>query len=110
MRKDHEAAAILREAIASNLSQLPPVAFYDGGDFGLAMLKRGEPGLFNVTPELAKSGRRAEELNAMFKISREQAVAMSVGAFFGWHVPGADPTTWHYMGKNARGFPKAVRA
>lgn len=85
-----------KSAAARHIAALPPICFYDHPAHGLCVLKRGESGVFAAKPELVAHGRSADDLNDLFGINRATVTAMSVGAFFGWHAEGADPSTWRY--------------
>ncbi len=99
------AAGVLRQIVINNLAKLPPISFHDDPDHGIVLIKRGERGYF-TTPPLTEKGRgmKATDINATLGITREQSIAMRVGALFGWHVEGADPDNWLTLGKGAPGF------
>lgn len=86
-----------QKAAKQHIAVLPPLCFYDHPAYGLCVLKRGESGIFTAKDELRAAGRSADDLNDLFGINRATVTAMSVGAFFGWHAEGADPSTWRYM-------------
>lgn len=104
---DETTLAELRAAAERHIAALPPLCFYDHPQHGLCVLKRGETGLFAAHPELAAHGRTADELNDLFGITRAVTTAMSVGAFFGWHAEGADPSTWRYMHAHREQYGRA---
>lgn len=67
------------------------------GDGSLILLKRGESGYFQTEwnqSEPARNRRIADYRNQQRGISKAQEEAMSVGSFFGWNKPGADPKAY----------------
>ena len=67
------------------------------GDGSLILLKRGESGYFQTEwnqSEPARNRRIADYRNQQRGFSQAQEEAMSVGSFFGWNKPGADPKAY----------------
>jgi len=71
----------------SDSSQLPGIAFATLSRTGETIaICRGESCCYRVG-----STKSAEELNAMYGVTKAQARAMLAGTLLGWHTPLADP-------------------
>jgi len=73
--------------LRANLAKLPPVAYASHPDTGEVLaIKRGESGYF-----VMRTDKTPAQLNAIERVTPEQARAMMAGSMRGWHVPEADP-------------------
>lgn len=80
----------MNDVHASILSKLPGIAFATLAATGETIaICRGEPTYYRV-----ESTRSAEELNALYGVSKAQARAMLVGVVLGWDAELVDPQ--HY--------------
>ena len=85
--------------ILANLAKLPEVAYVKNTGAGricydteapVIAVKRGEYGYHPI-----HTTATADELNERRGVTPAMREAMLVGSMFGWHVPGADPDTYH---------------
>ena len=76
-------------------SQLPGIAFATLSMTGETVaICRGESCCYHVG-----STKTAEELNAMYGVTKAQARAMLAGTLLGWHTPLADPGCYDAQGE-----------
>lgn len=87
----------MNDVHASILSKLPGISFATLAATGETIaICRGEPTYYRV-----ESTRSAEELNALYGVSKAQARAMLVGVVLGWDTELVDPQ--HYEDDETRG-------
>lgn len=70
----------------ANLEKLPALAYARHPETGhVIALRRGEAGYYSVN-----TTKTADQLNAIERVTPEQARAMLAGSVNGWHHPEAD--------------------
>lgn len=81
--------------IPSDASRLPGVAFVTLSQTGETVaICRGESRCYRIG-----STKTADELNAMYGVTKAQARAMLAGTLLGWHTPLADPGCYDAQGE-----------
>lgn len=84
--------------VLSVLSRLPGIAFATLATTGETIaICFGAPSYYRVN-----TTKSAEELNAMYGVSRAQARAMLAGIMLGWNTLLADPASYDAQGKLLR--------
>lgn len=84
--------------IEKTFKGLPEKSFFKHNITGeTIIIKRGERGYYEQNEEIKH--RDADELNARFKVTKAQAVAMFVGSMFGWNAPAANPAIYDENGE-----------